>query len=78
MPSYAEEREKTTKKAAILLKMCGFSLFTKNIRVIREFFVRNYIHLFYFNCNHSIKTKNAVNKQKKCGQRQDLHGATRL
>ena len=70
--------KKPLKKPRFCSKMCGFSLFTKNIRAIREFFVRNFINLFYFSCNYSTKTKNVVNKQKKCGQRQDLHGTTRL
>ena len=73
-----ENAKKTLKKAHFCSKMYSFFLFTKIIRSIRTFFVLSFINLAYFNCNHCAKTKNVVNKQKKWGQWQDLHGATRL
>ena len=73
-----ENAKKTLKKPRFCSKLYSFFVFTKILRAIRIFFVLSFINLTYFNCNHSTKTKNAVNKQKKWGQWQDLHGATRL
>lgn len=73
-----ENAKKTLKKSWFCSKIYSFFVFTKIIRAIRIFFVLSFINLAYFNCNHRAKTKNAVNKQKKWGQWQDLYGATRL
>lgn len=73
-----ENAKKTLKKPWFCSKMYRFFVFTKIIRAIRKLFVLSFINLAYFNCNHSTKTKNVVNKQKKWGQWQDSHGATRV